>query len=433
MSVSLNPSSSLGFKRPLTQQSNKRSLIITNHNSQPIAFKVKTTAPKLYCVRPNSGRVEPGESLDVSVPKVMLQALKDEPPINAKCKDKFLIQSTLITVEKETMNLADIWNLNETNEEGRVHQQKLRVTFLPAEGQPLLEEEDEGQPNPYETARQHPVANGHPQPIPDFAQPPPPQPQEDHRSPTPPADFAVAGGDSRDVSHEIPIVHVTSASDAQESPAPPAAQQLGADSDLEYAPEPVPVPIPISAPTPPPVTEPELEPEPTPVPIKEAPVSRSAPVQDPYVSELAVKYEEAQEEITRLRSILANMEEPAVSEIRHRRPALSDDGMSVAETDVQTAYADDHHYRHQQEGVPLQATVVLSGPSNVTGTVTFYQAKGHGPVSVSGDIQNLDPDALRGFHVQFGTDDLGKGGNEESLKTGNAGARAACGVIGVSV
>jgi hypothetical protein len=62
----------------------KRSLTITNHNLQPVAFKVKTTAPKvriaavlswliclwillqLYCVRPNSGRVEPGESVDVS-------------------------------------------------------------------------------------------------------------------------------------------------------------------------------------------------------------------------------------------------------------------------------------------------------------------------------------------------------------------------------
>lgn len=52
------------FVGPLTQLV-KRTLQVTNPNNQPVAFKVKTTAPKQYCVRPNSGRIEPGEKVDV--------------------------------------------------------------------------------------------------------------------------------------------------------------------------------------------------------------------------------------------------------------------------------------------------------------------------------------------------------------------------------
>jgi hypothetical protein len=52
------------FTGPLTRTV-KQEIRITNPHSKPIAFKVKTTAPKLYCVRPNSDIIPPNGFADV--------------------------------------------------------------------------------------------------------------------------------------------------------------------------------------------------------------------------------------------------------------------------------------------------------------------------------------------------------------------------------
>ncbi|KAF9297613.1 phosphatidylinositol-binding protein scs2 [Mortierella antarctica] len=127
MSIELDPASQLSFRRPLTDAI-KETLIIRNPTQLPIAFKVKTTAPKQYCVRPNSGRVEAGQELEV---QVQMQAMKEDPPADFKCKDKFLVQSVAITAERAGLSLAELWPTVERDARDQIREKKIRCAFLP--------------------------------------------------------------------------------------------------------------------------------------------------------------------------------------------------------------------------------------------------------------------------------------------------------------
>ncbi|KAK9370725.1 superoxide dismutase [Lipomyces kononenkoae] len=68
------------------------------------------------------------------------------------------------------------------------------------------------------------------------------------------------------------------------------------------------------------------------------------------------------------------------------------------------------------------------------GNVTT-DAQGNAKGSTSDSLITLiGPQSILGrtIVIHGGTDDLGKGGHPDSLKTGNAGPRPACGVIGIS-
>lgn len=102
--VKLNPKDELSFAVGTAngdQVSSK--LTIMNPTNEVMCFKVKTTAPKEYCVRPNSGKLSPGASIDINV---MLQP--PMPKEGTKSKDKFLVQ-TVYEKEVEDSNHPDMW------------------------------------------------------------------------------------------------------------------------------------------------------------------------------------------------------------------------------------------------------------------------------------------------------------------------------------
>ncbi|CAM1320514.1 VAPA (predicted) [Pycnogonum litorale] len=85
--LNIDPITELRFKGPFTGVVTSY-LNLENPSDKAVCFKVKTTAPKQYCVRPNTGILEPKKSISVAV---MLQPFKYEP--TEKSKHKFMVQT----------------------------------------------------------------------------------------------------------------------------------------------------------------------------------------------------------------------------------------------------------------------------------------------------------------------------------------------------
>uniref|UniRef100_A0A8C4JD87 MSP domain-containing protein n=1 Tax=Dromaius novaehollandiae TaxID=8790 RepID=A0A8C4JD87_DRONO len=84
--LSLEPQHELKFREPFTDVVTAN-LKLGNPTDRNVCFKVKTTAPRRYCVRPNSAIIDAGTSINVSV---MLQPFDYDP--NEKSKHKFMVK-----------------------------------------------------------------------------------------------------------------------------------------------------------------------------------------------------------------------------------------------------------------------------------------------------------------------------------------------------
>ncbi|KAI8064687.1 hypothetical protein BC940DRAFT_305096 [Gongronella butleri] len=144
-SVALSPPNYLGFKRPLTQPIEEYLKVANTSSTTAMAFKVKTTAPKRYCVKPNSGIIEPNSSVDV---QVVFQPFREEPPLDTRCKDKFMVQTASIDDEKWLQyTMPELWSLIETEHRHAMCQTKIKCTFLPPD--PVIPEEEPFDVSPF--------------------------------------------------------------------------------------------------------------------------------------------------------------------------------------------------------------------------------------------------------------------------------------------
>ncbi|KAM7348427.1 VAMP-associated protein 33kDa [Cochliomyia hominivorax] len=126
----IHPPDELRFVGPFTSAVTT-TLKLANPSEDTILFKIKTTAPKRYCVRPNFGSVAPNECVSI---EICLQPFNFDP--FEKNKHKFMVQSIVCPSDDipqdDLFKYVDIWK--ELPPENFMDA-KLKCVFVMPEGQ----------------------------------------------------------------------------------------------------------------------------------------------------------------------------------------------------------------------------------------------------------------------------------------------------------
>jgi len=120
----IEPPIELTFTGPFTQAVSSY-MKLKNPSDRKVCFKIKTTAPKRYCVKPNSGVVDPNTEVAIAV---SLQPFEYDPA--EKNKHKFMVQS-MFAPDGE-INQDTLWKEIDQND---LMDSKLRCVFAMPAGQ----------------------------------------------------------------------------------------------------------------------------------------------------------------------------------------------------------------------------------------------------------------------------------------------------------
>ncbi|KAH0470960.1 hypothetical protein IEQ34_000683 [Dendrobium chrysotoxum] len=106
---------------------------LSNKSNEYVAFKVKTTSPKRYCVRPNTGVIMPRSTCDFTV---TMQAQRTAPP-DMQVKDKFLVQSTIVPFGSTDEDITSTFFSKESG--SLIEECKLKVVLVSPPHSPVLQ------------------------------------------------------------------------------------------------------------------------------------------------------------------------------------------------------------------------------------------------------------------------------------------------------
>lgn len=114
--VRLDPEKELKFLKSNATASPSASLTLTNSSGSGVAYKVKTTVPKSYLVRPSGGHLQAGETAEV---QIILQPSGEAPAAT----HRFLVQATASEANLSREEWADI----SANSKEKIQEQRLNV------------------------------------------------------------------------------------------------------------------------------------------------------------------------------------------------------------------------------------------------------------------------------------------------------------------
>ncbi|KAL6429329.1 hypothetical protein ACFW04_008200 [Cataglyphis niger] len=100
----IEPQSELRFRGPFTGGPVTSYIKLINPTNKKVYFKIKTTAPKRYCVRPNSGALKPKDVIEIAV---CLQPYDFDP--SEKNKHKFMVQTVIAPDDDDDEYPVDVW------------------------------------------------------------------------------------------------------------------------------------------------------------------------------------------------------------------------------------------------------------------------------------------------------------------------------------